>query len=279
LDDAHDVAVVIRTLAATVALTAGLAAQATAAPLPLAAYWPMGEGHGQVVHDISGHGNNGVLGTSAAAESSDPSWIRGGVLGALHFGGHQSVGIPDTASLRPERLTVMALVRGSVSPGTWRYVVAKGALGCTTGSYGLYTGFGGGMAFYIYDGIHFRVSPEASKSIWNGRWHAFAGTYDGLRTRLFVDGHQVGTGTAVPPPGRVAYGLPIGAAQIGGYAGCSLNFTGDIDEASVWSSALHMPQIKTMQRVLLRFAARPPRAHGDSPALPALARLSLSVGR
>lgn len=271
--------VVLRTLAAMVVLTAALAARATAAPLPLAAYWPLGEGNGQVVHDISGHGNNGMLGTSAAAETSDPSWIHGGVLGALHFNGQQSVSIPDSASLRLQRLTVLALVRGSASPGAWRYVVAKGALGCTTGSYGLYTGFGGGMAFYIYDGIHYRVSPEAPRSIWNGRWHAVAGSYDGFRIRLFVDGRQVGTGTPGPAPGRVAYGLPIGAAQIGGYAGCSLSFTGDIDEASIWSSALRVSQVKTMEKVLLHFAPRPPRTGGGTPALPVVARHFLAAAR
>ncbi len=108
--------VVLRTLAAMVVLTAAFAARATAAPLPLAAYWPLGEGNGQVVHDISGHGNNGMLGSSAAAETSDPSWIHGGVLGALHFNDQQSVSIPDSASLRLQRLTVLALVRGSASP-------------------------------------------------------------------------------------------------------------------------------------------------------------------
>lgn len=248
-------------------MAAGLATTASAAPPPLAAYWPLGEGRGQVVHDVSGHGNNGMLGTSMAREAADPQWIRGGLLGALRFDGHETVSIPDAASLRPSRPTVLALVRGSSSPGIWRYVVSKGALGCTTGSYGLYTGFRGGMAFYVYDGIHFRVSPEAlPKNVWNGRWHAVAGSYDGFRVRLFVDGHEIGTGTSVPAPGRIAYGLPVAAAQIGGYPGCALNFVGDIDETSIWSAPLSSREITTMQRVLLRLASRSPRPRDDAEA-------------
>jgi Concanavalin A-like lectin/glucanases superfamily len=219
---------------------------------PLVAYWPMIEQHGQIVHDFSGHRNNGVLGTSTATEPSDPTWIRGGLLGALHFGGGQMVTVPDSASLEPAQVTVMSLVRASASPGTWRYVMSKGALGCRTGSYGLYTGFGGGMAFYVYDGTDFYVSPEAPTSIWDGRWHVVAGTYDGTTVRLFVDGSEVGAGTTVPLPGTIAYGLPTGGGAIGAYDGsCDLSFVGDIDEVSVWSHALPVSQIFPRAQALL----------------------------
>ena len=58
-----------------------LAPVAGAAPR-LVAWWPMFEGQGQIVHDYSGNGNNGVLGTSTAVEASDPTWFHGGVLNA-----------------------------------------------------------------------------------------------------------------------------------------------------------------------------------------------------
>lgn len=229
------------------AFTAGTASAAG----PLVGYWPMIEGHGQIVHDFSGNGNNGVRGSSTAVEPSDPTWISGGLLGALRFAGGQYVTIPDSPSLAPAKVTVLALVRGSSSPGTWRYVMSKGALGCTTGSYGLYTGFGGGMAFYIYDGVDFRVSPEAPTSIWDGRWHVVAGSYDGSTVRLFVDGAEVGSGTSVPLPGAIAYGLPSEGSQIGAYGGCDLSFVGDIDEVSVWNTALPVSQIFPKVQALL----------------------------
>jgi hypothetical protein len=238
--------------AAAVAVLAAVAGTARAAASPLVGYWPMIEGRGQIVHDFSGNGNNGVLGSSSAVEPSDPTWIRGGLLGALHFAGNQTVTIPDSSSLEPAKITVLALVRGSQSPGTWRYIMSKGALGCETGSYGLYTGFGGGLAFYIYDGVDFRISPEESTAIWDGRWHVVAGSYDGSTVRLYVDGAEVGSGTSVPLPGSIAYGLPSGGGQIGAYdGGCDLSFVGDIDEVSVWNTALPVSQIFPRVQALL----------------------------
>ena len=120
----------MRHLIVVSALALVLAAPAAAGSLPLVGYWPMYEGQGQIVHDLSGMGNNGVLGASAAAEPSDPTWIRGGLFGALHFSGSQYVTVPDSPALAPARVTVLGLVRGSSSPGQWRYVFSKGSLGC-----------------------------------------------------------------------------------------------------------------------------------------------------
>jgi len=215
-------------------------------------YWPMIEGSGQVVHDFSGHGNNGVLGTSKAVEPSDPTWLRDGLLGGLHFAGGQEVTIPDSPSLDPQHVTVLALVRGSASPGTWRYIVSKGAMGCTAGSYGLYTGFSGGLAFYVYDGTSFFDSPEEPPAtIWDGRWHIVAGTFDGTTVRLFVDGKEVGMGASVPSPFAIAYDLPVGSGEVGGYGGCDLSFVGDITQVSIWNTALPIGDIFPEAQALL----------------------------
>lgn len=40
----------------------------------LAGYWGFEEGAGQVVKDLSGNGNDGTLGASAAASTDDPTW-------------------------------------------------------------------------------------------------------------------------------------------------------------------------------------------------------------
>jgi hypothetical protein len=238
-------------VAALAGLALVLVAPAGAGPLPLVGYWPMIEGSGQIVHDFSGNGNNGVLGTSAGPDASDPSWIRGGLLGAMHFAGGQVVTIPASASLAPSQVTVLALVRGQASPGQWRYVFSKGAMGCTAGSYGLYTGFGGGIAFYVYDGNSFKVSPEAPTTVWDGKWHVVAGTFDGSTVRAFVDGREIGTGTPVYPF-TIDYALPSATSSIGMYdGGCDLSFVGDIDEVSVWSTALPIAQIAPRAQALL----------------------------
>lgn len=222
------------------ALLAGGSARAAG---PLAAYWPLLEGRGQIAHDFSGNGNHGILGSTTAVEASDPTWIRGSFLSGLRFDGDDYITIADSPSLEPESITVASWFRGVGSPGQWRYIVSKGASDCEAGSYGLYTGFGGGMAFYISDGTSFVVSPEAEVGVWDGRWHFAAGTFDGTTVRLYVDGRAIGSGT--PSEIQIGYGLRTGdTAQLGAYRGsCDLMLRGDIDEITIWNRALPISDI------------------------------------
>jgi hypothetical protein len=214
-------------------------AATAAADSPLLGYWPMYESRGQVVHDISGRDNDGRLGRTSAPDGRDADWVRGvlGIPSALRFDGDDYVLVPDTASLRPQRVTVEAWVRADRSPGAYRYVVAKGGDGCFSGSFGLYTASNGGMAFYVYDGKTWFRSPMYGPQLYDGGWHHVAGTYDGKRVRLYVDGRQVGDGTKFD--GTIAYDLPAQNLFIGAYRGaCDLTFQGDIDEVRVWSRVL-----------------------------------------
>jgi hypothetical protein len=231
-------------IAATLALAVPSAAQADS--FPLVGWWPMNDGSGQTVRDWSGRGNSGTLGSTSAVEGSDPTWIKGVFAGsALRFDGDDFVTIPGTAALEPARLTVAAWVRGTTSPGAFKYVMSKGSLTCLNSSYGLYTGSGGGLAFYIADGPgHFFKTPEAPPTVWDGQWHNVAGTFDGATVRLYVDGVQVGSGT--PAPTTINYDLGADGGQIGGYPGTctdALTLVGDIDGVQVWSQALPVDTI------------------------------------
>jgi len=213
---------------------------------PLTGYWPMNEGKGQVVRDWSGNGNHGQLGSTPGVDANDPSWIKGSFFwsSALHFDGGEFVMIPDSSDLETQNLTVSAWFRGSGSPGKSKYIVAKGSSLCETASYGLYTAGGGGMAFYIGNGkdYGYTLSPEAASTVWDGKWHNAAGTYDGQFVRLFIDGKEIGTGTAGTTP--VEYGLPSGNTTLGAYVGtCDLTMTGDLDEVSIWKEALPVAEI------------------------------------
>lgn len=203
----------------------------------LGGLWLIDEGAGQVVRDRSGNGNHGTLGSASSADSNDPSWIPGAFrkTSALRFGGDDFVTVPDSPSLESARITVGAVVRASASPGSYRYIASKGAIQCLAASYGLYTGADGGLIFYISNGSSFTLSPNAGTTIWDGRWHIVAGTFDGATVRLYVDGSEVGTGS--PSTLTTKYGLAdddrFYVGDYGGPCAVTLGFIGDIDAVGV----------------------------------------------
>jgi hypothetical protein len=219
---------------------------ASASDFPLSGYWPLNEGRGQVVRDWSGNGNHGQLGSTPGVDANDPAWIRGiyGWSYGLHFDGGDFVSIPDSTDLEPQQLTVSAWFRGTGSPGNFRYLVAKGSNLCQNASYGLYTGTAGGMAFYVssLQDDEWTRSPEAPATVWDGKWHNAAGTWDGSVARLFIDGKEIGSGTVGTTPPE--YGTPSGNTTLGAYVGtCDLTLTGDLDEVSIWKKALPVADI------------------------------------
>jgi hypothetical protein len=226
-------------------LAAGIAAPASANAGVLdsvTGWWPMYEGSGQVIHDLSGHGNNGMLGTTPGVDANDPTWIRGFLFGsALRFDGNDVVRIPDGNALDSANVTVSAWVRATQSPGSFKYVLSKGAQNqCRSATYGLYTAGGGGLRFYDAttgpDTWH--LSGEAAPSqIWDGRWHFVAGTFDGTTGKLFIDGRLIpGSsdqqfGASTPQSGDMGLGSYTDGS-------CDLYYTGDIDEVATFNQAL-----------------------------------------
>jgi hypothetical protein len=213
------------------------ASSAHAAPAVLAD-WRFDEGAGQAAADTSGHGNDARLGASVASDSADPDWIAGHDGGsALAFDGADYLSVPDGAGLEPARVAVDAWVRRAGSPGAFRYVVSKGSLGCERSAYGLYSGWSGGMAFYVSSSSSYFISPEVSAgTVWDGNWHHVIGVYDGDRVRLWIDGSSVGSGTAANI--AIAYRQASNDVYIGIYRGsCDLGFDGTIDDVKVWDGA------------------------------------------
>jgi concanavalin A-like lectin/glucanase superfamily protein len=215
----------------TVALTAS-PALATTAPVGV---WKLDEGSGTHVADASGNDNDGVL-------SGGVSWVAGVSGSALSFdGGTGQVKVSDNTMLEPATtVTISAWVKHAGSPGDYSYVAAKGANGCIAASYGLYSGPGGGLQFYVSQqrGSVYARSPDAGQRVWDGNWHLVVGTYDGSTIRLYVDGAQVSSGT--PWKGALEYLLPdSNDFYIGNYPGCADHaFLGAVDNVMVWNRAL-----------------------------------------
>jgi Concanavalin A-like lectin/glucanases superfamily len=216
-----------------------VASQANAAVPALDGWWPLNENSGTVAHDLSAQHNNGTI--------SAPRWVGGYFGSALRFDGSTTrVDVPDSPALEPaSAVSVTAWVKASGPQGQFQYILAKGASSCMAASYGLYTSESGGLAFYISqnDGVTFFRSPDAGIGVWDGNWHFVVGTYDGSLVHLYVDGHEIGSGT--PASGQIGYTLTGGNDLfIGHYDGCPAHdFVGTIDEPTVWSGALTAQQI------------------------------------
>jgi hypothetical protein len=246
---------------AVAALSLVIPAAAQAFSFPLKGWWPMNEGQGQTVRDWSGNGGHGYLGTSPGADAADPEWVDGVLYGsALRFWGDRVVSIPASSALRPQQLTVSAWLRyqpdtmGWPVPGVFKYPISMGGEGCGASSYGMVTNPDDGLAFFIAgQGGTGYESPAAPRSIWDGKWHHVAGTFDGSRVRLYVDGKQQGNGTPVPAGTKIDYSFANRSGVIGGYAGtCDqlLSFRGDIDGVQIWSTPVPVDTVWKLLRSL-----------------------------
>jgi 6-phosphogluconolactonase (cycloisomerase 2 family) len=153
--------------------------------------------------------------------------------------------VPSSTSLQPAALTVMAWVKSQGFPGVHNYVLSQGADRCVAASYALYTELGG-LRFYIDNGSEVDSPVATDAQVWDGNWHLVAGSYDGARVRMYVDGAEIGAGT--PTTGAINYALPDNNRfYIGAYrGGCNLGFTGSIDEVRVFNRALNPAEIQAV---------------------------------
>jgi hypothetical protein len=215
------------------------APQAAAATPELVAYWRLDETTGDVAADSSGFGNTGTV--SAGAE-----WVPGRWGNAIAFDGATGkIFMPRNLWLEPPEITVGAWVNHLGTQGEFKYIVAKGATGCNASSYGLYTGPNGGLVFYVSTdaGSAYTRSPDAGTAVWDGSWHHVAGSYDGSKVRLFLDGVEVGSGTATSA--GIDYSTTDSTdAYIGSYPGCTNHdFTGIVDDVRIWRTALTAEEV------------------------------------
>jgi hypothetical protein len=81
--------------------------------------------------------------------------------------------------------------------------------------------------------------------VWDGKWHLAVGIYNGSTVSLYVDGVQVGSGTALS--GSLEYGLSDSNLYIGNYPGCAPHgFLGAIDNVMIWDRALSASEVRAL---------------------------------
>jgi hypothetical protein len=194
--------------------------------------------------------------------------ITGGRFqGALDMGySDNGVTVPDNTALRPTAgVTVMAWVRDSVNPGANKMILGKAfADGCNRLAYGLITGPTGGLEFdattYNDGDVESATSESSASALWDGNWHAVAGTYDGTTMRLWIDGTLAKSLAVTPAPepldyntsvdSPVATGLYAGQPTPPPSAGCDYSnyrYGGRIDEIRVYNRPLSQTELQYLQ--------------------------------
>lgn len=243
-------------LGAGVALSLAAAAPASAA---LVGHWPLDalENGNTTTPDVSGTG----LGMTAAGPLTG---IAGRLGSGLDFATSVVLKAPPSPALEPATtLTLSAWVKKTAT-SMGNYAVAKGASTCFAASYALN---GGGRTFYVWTDNGFVYSPGAPAAISDGNWHHVVGTYDGSKVRYYFDGTQVGNGTVQTGP--IRYGLPDNDLRIGTYAGCSLPFTGGIDDVRIYSHVLSDAEIAELATAGTPGTSSPPPPSGPPAVSPA----------
>ena len=194
---------------------------------------------------------------SPGPDGADPDWVPGISGSALRFDGGDAVVVTDSHGARAR-----AAQRGDLGAPTrharpLRLRSVEGQRRLRDSSYGLYTGTGGGVAFYVSNGSRLRdlAGRDAGADL-DGAWHQVVGSYDGHEVRLYVDGVEIGGGSPNTQP--IVYGLASTAPYIGIYrGGCELGFTGDIDTIRIWGAALTPAEIAALvQRSPRRWRGR-----------------------
>jgi glucose/arabinose dehydrogenase/PKD repeat protein len=191
--------------------------------------WGFDEASGTTANDTSGAGNPGTI--------AGPTRTAGGRYGgALSFDGvNDLVTVADAPSLDlTTGMTLEAWVRPTVG-GDWKTVMLKEQPGHL--AYALYSSTDTGRpSGHVFAGGDRAVGGPAALP--NNAWSHLATTWDGLTSRLYVNGTQVASGALTGTAATSS--LPL---RIGGNTVWSEWFGGLIDEVRVYNRALSPAEI------------------------------------
>ena len=191
-----------------------------------------GETFDDKVFDYSGNGHHGTVGAGG--------FITGGRFGSafeLPDAPADPVGVSTTGSAQfePTAITLLAWVRGT-NPATGAVIAEYGAPICGGTGYELAVNQGDLYFSVNEQDLGLVVSPR--KKVFDGQWHAVAGTYDGDARAAVRRRREVGT---VGAPGRSSRRTTARCASAGtpwGTAGSRRAFHGDVDEVRLYDRAL-----------------------------------------
>ena len=216
----------------------------------MVACWPMNEGRGDYVEDVSGNGNDGdILG--------GVEWVKGIKGTALEFDGISGwvdCGTDTSLYTTKKQCTLMFWFKptADINPGDPRqnpvYHAGAPMFGFNaTGDWNVEEKPGALMAWTEGPGEAAQTILNSKRTSWKkGEWHHAACVYDGSEFRLYVDGNledmRPGEGEIDVYPNQL---FAIGADSItrDGTAASLFYFKGVIDEVKYWRRPLSRQEI------------------------------------
>jgi hypothetical protein len=138
--------------------------------------------------------------------------------------------LADQAALNPDTLTFETWVKAD-NPSFFQTIAAKNHFGDFSGGYGLFTE-GGQVKFYV--NTIFDDSSRVSAALTAGVWTHVAGSFDGQKLRLFINGVLAEEKDYATPITHSSDPLMVGDLSGFGY----YPFYGQLDETRLWNRAL-----------------------------------------
>jgi hypothetical protein len=215
--------------------------EVTPPPPELVASWQLDEGTGTAAADSSLHGNTGVI-----RHPTGGDWTAGHSGRALACAGTNWVGTATSASYDQIKtsLTLSAWVFWNGPSSTVaQTLIARQSAGFDNA---FWLGLRDNVVRFTVDDLPLEA---AALPVTSGRWIHLAGTCDGSKLVIYIDGVEAA---------RLASARPIPASTSGVTVGADLNgadptvgdrlFHGRIDDARIYSRALSAAEIAALAR-------------------------------
>ena len=200
----------------------------------LGGHWPLDDGSGETIKDISGNGNDGTI-------EGKGTWVNGIIDGALELKAEEKgkVAIPSSDTLNATQgVTLCAWIKPiSIYDGEdWKQtatVIGKAHV------YYLTINAKGNLQSYIYGPQPQEwIVGKTNLNKYIGDWVHVAGVYDGSDHIVYVDGEQ---DVSVAKKGDIT--VTNDTVNLG-WVDYDRYIDGAIDEAMVWTRGLSESEIK-----------------------------------
>jgi len=206
----------------------------------LVGWWKLDDGSGLTAIDSSGNGNDGTL-----TNMSGNEWTVGQIGGALELdGSNDYVDMGDAESLNiTDAITVTAWIKPSNPGGNWQSIIANSPTG---GQYNYWFYLeSNALKLSVYSSTYPNLTVSnaiGTADIW---YHIAFTAIDGSTMKIFVNGNEVGSGTAGTGHWSGGY-TTIGDLR----PGRNIHFNGTIDDVRIYNRALSAEEVAGLAGVL-----------------------------